>query len=109
MENNGISPAAVAKNLESILAQMRAAEYESAAENIGSAIEDQLQEIIELGRVREPHSSRYSSIGAITAEHVVLARRFIPRLRAITQMLRRNGGGRHAVTEMERLVSEWSL
>jgi hypothetical protein len=47
--------------------------------------------------------------GAITVEHVVLARRFIPRLRALAQALKRAGGAKLAIAEMERLIAEWNL
>jgi hypothetical protein len=42
-------------------------------------------------------------------EHVVLARRFIPRLRAIAQALKRAGGAKLAIAEMEPLIAEWNL
>jgi len=46
---------------------------------------------------------------AITVEHVVLARRFIPRLGAIAQALKRKCGAKVAIAEMERLIAEWNL
>ena len=105
---SSISPATVTKNLKSILAQMQKAEYDSAIENIGFTIEDHFQEIIESGSLRGRNSGD-DSHAAMTVEHVVLARRFIPRLRGIAQMLKRDGSAKSAIAEMERIIAEWDL
>lgn len=104
-----ISPATVSRNLNSILAQMQAGDYDSAAENISFAIGDDFQEIIEAGSLGGRRSGQDAALTAITVEHVVLARRFIPRLRAVALALKRSGGAKGAIAEMERLISEWNL
>ena len=97
---------AVNKHLSQILAQIQTGDYDSAIENIGFVIGDDLEELIEAGMVQDRQGT---APDAITVEHVVLARRFIPRLRAIAQMLKRAGGAKLAIAEMERLIAEWSL
>jgi len=70
---------AVNKHLSQILAQIQTGDYDSAIENIGFAIGDDLEELIEAGMVQDRQGT---APDAITVEHVVLARRFIPHLRA---------------------------
>ena len=97
---------AVNKHLSQILAQIQTGDYDSAIENIGFAIGDDLEELIEAGMVQDRQGT---APDAITVEHVVLARRFIPRLRAIAQTLKRAGAAKLAIAEMERLIVEWNL
>jgi hypothetical protein len=104
-----ISPASVSDNLNVILAQMQAGDYDSAVENIRFAIGDEFEEIIEAVSSRRRGSGQDAALSAITVEHVVLARRFIPRLRAIARTLQRAGSANSAIAEMERLISEWNL
>src|SRR5215469_14054899 len=87
----GVSEAstAVNKRLSQILAQIQTGDYDSAIENIGFAIGDDFEELIEAGMVQDRRSGQSTAPDAITVEHVVLARRFIPRLRAIAQTLKR--------------------
>ena len=98
---------AVNKHLSQILAQIQTGDYDSAIENIGFAIGDDFEELIEAGMVQD-RSGQGTAPDAIMVEHVVLARRFIPRLCAIAQTLKRAGGAKLAI-EMERLIAEWSL
>ena len=100
---------AVNKHLSQILAQIQTGDYDSAIENIGFAIGDDFEELIEAGMVQDRRSGQGTAPDAITVEHVVLARRFIPRLRAIAQTLKRAGGAKLAIAEMERLIVEWNL
>lgn len=88
---------------------MQAGDYDTAIENISFAIGDDFQEIIDSGSLGARRSGQDGALTSITVEHVVLARRFIPRLRSIAQMLKRSGGANSAIAEMERLISEWSL
>ena len=97
---------AVNKRLSQILAQIQTGDYDSAIENIGFVIGDDLEELIEAGMVQDRQGT---APDAITVEHVVLARRFIPRLRAIAQALKRAGAAKLAIAEMERLIAEWNL
>jgi len=100
---------AVNKHLSQILAQIKTGDYDSAIENIGFVIGDDFEELIEAGMVQDRRSGQGTAPDAITVEHVVLARRFIPRLRAIAQTLKRAGGAKLAIAEMERLIVEWNL
>jgi hypothetical protein len=100
---------AVNKQLSQILAQIQTGDYDSAIENIGLVIGDDFEELIEAGIVQDRGSGQGTAPNAITVEHVVLARRFIPRLRAIAQTLKRAGGAKLAIAEMERLIAEWNL
>ena len=100
---------AVNTHLSQILAQIQTGDYDSAIENTGFAIRDDFEELIEAGMVQDRRSGQSTAPDAITVEHVVLARRFIPRLRAIAQTLKRAGGAKLAIAEMERLIAEWNL
>ena len=100
---------AVNTHLSQILAQIQTGDYDSAIENTGFAIGDDFEELIEAGIVQDRRSGQGTAPDAITVEHVVLVRRFIPRLRAIAQTLMRAGGAKLAIAEMERLIVEWSL
>jgi hypothetical protein len=100
---------AVNNRLSQILAQIQTGDYDSAIENIGFAIGDDFEEIIKAGIVQDRRSGQGTAPDAITVEHVVLARRFIPRLRAVAQTLKRAGGAKLAIAEMERLIAEWNL
>jgi hypothetical protein len=101
--------AAIHKHLSQILAQIQAGDYDSAIENIGFVIGDDFEELIEAGMAQDRRSGQGTAPDAITVEHVVLARRFIPRLRAIAQALKRAGGAKLAIAETERLIAEWNL
>ena len=100
---------AVNKHLSQILAQIQTGDYDSAIENIGFVIGDDFEELIEAGVVQDRRSGQGTAPDAITVEHVVLARRFIPRLRAIAQTLKRAGGAKLAFAEMEGLNAECNL
>ena len=100
---------AVNKRLSQILAQIQTGDYDSAIENIGFVISDDFEEVIEAGMEQDRRSSQGTAPNAITMEHVALARRFIPRLRAIAQTLKRAGGAKLAIAELERLIAEWNL
>jgi hypothetical protein len=100
---------AVNKHLSQILVQIQTGDYDSAIENIGFAIGDDFEEIIKAGMVQDRRSDQGTAPDAIAVEHVVLARRFIPRLRAVAQTLKRAGGAKLAIAEMERLIAEWNL